>query len=163
MTPRTAASAGCPKHDPNPIISDPTGTVSAREWCRVASDVGQLSNTTVKAWVQFPTTTSTNPVATAGRSHMGVGSAALPTIVRTTTGTYTITYPASWTDDSGIVGGVGATESIAFVDSSGSVRGPTAGRVQTSESGRVITAYVFNTSNSLSDLGGGMSVRVEAR
>lgn len=162
-TPRSAASYGCPKHDPNPIISDPTGTVSAAEFCRVASDLGQLTNTTYKAWVKFPTTTSGNPTASSGQSHMGVGSGQLPTIVRTTTGTYTVTYPSSWTDDSQTVGGVGKTETISFVDSRGDVVGSTKGDVQTSESGSVVTAYVFNASNALSDLGGGVTIRVEAR
>ena len=43
------------------------------------------------------------------------------------------------------------------------MRGSAAGHVQTSENGAVITVYVFNLAGSASDLGGGVTIRVEAR
>ena len=163
--PRKVSDYGGPKANAV-TLSDPTKYVSATEYGRLTDDCAQMTATTYKAWVHFPTALSLGPVTpSAGGSHMGTGSGNLPTVARTGTGVYTVTYPASWVDDSGILGQPGASESIAFIDSGGAVRGSTPGHVQTSESGNVITVYVFDPASSFaaSDLGGGVTIRVEAR
>lgn len=167
-TARTASSYGAPKENAV-AIADPNKYVSAQEYGRLVDDVSQMTCTTTRAWCRFPTALANGAIVpTAGASHMGTSSAQLPAVARTGTGVYTVTYPASWVDSSGILkpdGSVaaGQQEDIVFTDSSGAVRGSTAGHVQTSESGRVITVYVFDLAGAASDLGGGVSIRVEGR
>jgi hypothetical protein len=43
------------------------------------------------------------------------------------------------------------------------VKGATFGHVQTVEAGAVITVYVFDGTNALSDLGGNVTIEVSAR
>lgn len=162
-TPRTVADYGAPKETAVPL-ADAQKYVSGAEYCRLVADLSQLTCTSVKAWVHFPTVTSNGAVTpSAGGSHMGVGVLDRPAVARTATGTYTVTYPSSFTDSSGTLGNVGATEAITFTDASGGVIGSTFGHVQASASGAVITVYVFSSSHVLSDLGGGVTIRVEGR
>jgi hypothetical protein len=167
-TARTVQTFGAPKENAVPL-SDPNKYVSAQEYGRLVDDVAQMTCTTTRAWVRFPTALANGAITpSAGASHMGTSSAQLPAVARTGTGVYTVTYPASWTDNSGILkpdGSVapGQPEDIVFTDSSGSVRGATAGHVQTSENGSTITVYVFDLAGVASDLGGGVQIRVEGR
>jgi len=158
-TPRAITDYGGPFTDALPV-DDPTTTQSASQGNRCFEDVAQMTRTTHKVWVKFPTSTGAPGAVTpsAGQSHFGTGFAELPTVAKTSTGTYTVTYPATWTDALGVV------EAVSFLDSFGSVRsGTVVGHVQTTESANVITVYVFNTSNALSDLTNGTTIRVEAR
>jgi len=162
-TPRTVGDYGAPKENAVPL-ADPQKYVSAAEYCRLVDDVAQMTATAPRAWVHFPTRTSNGACTpSAGGSQMGIGVLDLPAVARTGTGTYTVTYASSWTDNSGILGATGTVEAIAFTDSHGAVRGSTAGHVQTSESGSVITVYTFDMAGTASDLGGGVTIRVEAR
>jgi hypothetical protein len=167
-TPRTVADFGAPKENAVPV-ADPQKYVSAREYGRLVDDVAQMSCTSPKAWVRFPTALANGVVTpAAGGSQMGAGILNLPAVARTGVGIYTVIYPASWTDNSGILNpdgttAPGATEDIIFSDSHGAVRGSAAGLVQTSENASVVTVYVFDTDGVPSDLGGNVGVRVEAR
>jgi hypothetical protein len=70
-----------------------------------------MSRTTEKAWCVFTTTTASAPTAAdviAGQSHAGSGSGQLPTVTKTATGCYTITYATSFTD------GLDESENISF-------------------------------------------------
>uniref|UniRef100_UPI0022447B92 hypothetical protein n=1 Tax=Francisella philomiragia TaxID=28110 RepID=UPI0022447B92 len=72
-------------------------------------------------------------------------------------GLYTITYPPSWTD------GLGDPENIAFTFSRGCVVSlATAGIVQVTETANVLNVAVFDTTGTLSDLGGSITIQVEA-
>lgn len=139
-TPRTLASYGAPYVDAIPV-DDPTTTESSTYHNRLSEDSAQMTCVTMRARVTFTTITgSAGPVTpTAGQSVMGVGSAALPTIAKTATGLYTITYPASWTD------GVGQAEDIAFQDAWGQVNSrTTVGRVQVVPNGNLLEVLVLS-------------------
>lgn len=164
--PRTIADYGAPKVNAIPV-DDPTTTVSDSEYCQLASDAAQMTCTSTKAWVHFATQNANGACGvSAGGSHLGIGSLQLPAVARLGVGHYTVTYPVSWTDTSAIVGQVGKTEPIYFIDSSGGVRSATAvGAVFTTENGCVISVYVRDplAAWALSDLTNGTTIRVEGR
>lgn len=88
-------------------VANPTTEQSAAFGTRQMENNAQMTRTSVKAWVIFPTVAAAapqTPLATAGRSQMGVAGADLPTIAKTATGRYTVTYPASWVDALGAWG-----------------------------------------------------------
>lgn len=161
MLPRTIDSYGGTFVDAIPV-DDPTTTESASFHNRVTEDTAQMTRTGLKAWVQFLTATSGSSInASAGLSIFGTGSLQLPTITRTGTGLYTITYPTSWVD------GLQQTETIVFADASGSVVSTTTvGRVQVVPAGSVLSVLVISNiagTDTPSDLTGGTVIRVEAR
>jgi hypothetical protein len=127
---------------------------------RRSEDLAHLTHTSERAFVRFATSTAANgPIAPiAGGSHMGTGSANLPTIAKIGTGQYTITYPATFTDRLGVV------EPVVFRGSSGRVKSlTTSGHVQTTESGHVINVVVITLADSLSDLVNGTIIEVDGR
>lgn len=159
-TPRTIDSYGGPFVDAFPV-EDPTIEQSATFGNRLHEDVAQITCTTTKAVVRFPTTATAGPIAvtpSSGASHIGLGMAELPTIAKSATGLYNITYPTSWTD------ALGEAENIAFRFSSGRAVSLSAfGVVQSTEATNVIHVAVFDAAGALSDLGGGVTIQVEAR
>jgi hypothetical protein len=111
-TPRTIDNYGGAFEDAEPV-ENPTTEQSADYGNRLHEDVAQLTRVPIKAWCKFfPTATAapTTVVATAGRSHMGTGSGNLPTIAKSATGTYSLTYASSFED------GLGEDETVSFVD-----------------------------------------------
>src|SRR5262245_24711312 len=99
-TARTIDNYGGPYEDELPV-ENPKTEQSAAFANRSLEDLAQFTRTTTKAWVRFATTTAAAPqtiTPSAGQSHMGTGSGVLPTVAKTATGTYTVTYPSSWTD-----------------------------------------------------------------
>ncbi len=144
-------------------VEDPTIEQSAALDNLALSDEAQMTRTTVKIRVRFPTTTTAGPIAvtpTAGVSHMGTGSAQLPTIQKTATGRYTITYPNDWTY---LLGAISVTEPISFTCSSGRVSSLTvSGRAQTTVLGSVVYVAVFDAAALASDLTNGTMLEVEA-
>jgi len=156
-TPRTIDTYGGVFTDETPV-ENPTTEQSAAQYTRHAEDSAQLTRSAVKSVVRFQTTVAAAPavvVASSGRSQMGTGGGALPTISKTAPGVYAITYATPWTD------GLGESENVAFVFSHGAVSSlATKGRVQTTESANVITAWVLDTSDAASDLGGSVDVTV---
>lgn len=141
-------------------VENPTTQQSAAQYTRHAEDSAQATRTTRKAIVRFPTTAAAAPqvvVASSGTSHMGTGGAALPVGAKTATGVYTLTYTTPWTD------GLGESEVVAFSYSSGCVvHLSTFGHVQTTEAGAVITVSICDLAGVASDLGGGVTIQVEA-
>ncbi len=159
-TPRTIDSYGGKFLDTFPV-EDPTIEQSADYVNRVDEDLAQITRTGTKIIVRFPTTLTAGPVAvtpSSGASHMGLGMAELPTIAKSATGLYDITYPTTWTD------GLSLPENIAFRFSHGTTVSLSAfGKVQTTEAGNVIHVAIFDAAAALTDLGGGVTIQVEAR
>ena len=161
MLPRSLDSYGGAFVDAT-AVENPENTLSAAYYVRLAEDVAQGSRTSQKAVVRFATSTSGSlPLAitpSAGRCHNGTGSAQLPTVSKTATGRYTVTYPEDWTD------ALDEEETVTFSFSSGRVSDlSTAGHVQTTVSGRVISVAVFDMAGAASDLGGSVVIEVDAR
>ena len=158
-TPRTIDDFGGIFFDRVPV-QVPNQEQSATFGNRLHEDTAQMSCTTDKAVVTFLTRT-TNGACTivGGRSHAGGGGGGLPTsITHTGTGLYDITYPSSFTDALNVV------ENVTFSFSAGRVKHlSTAGHVQTTEATNVIHVAVFDMAGSLTDLGGGVGVEVDAR
>lgn len=140
-------------------VANPTVEQSAAFGTRQMENNAQMTRTSVKAWATFPTIAAAapqTPVATAGRSQMGVAGGNLPTIAKTATGRYTVTYPASWVD------ALGVTENIGFLCAGGTVQHLTTfGTVQCTVSASVINVAIFDAAGAATDLGGGVSVMVQ--
>lgn len=151
-TPRDQNSYGGVFVDRAPVAV-PTQEQSSFFANRANCDLAQLTRTTERAFVLFTTLTDAGPVAatvTAGRSHMGSGSGALPFVEKTATGLYTVTYPTSFVDE------LGATENISFLSGKPHLQAPTApGFVFVDTiAGSVVNLKVYNTSFALADLAG---------
>lgn len=152
-TPRTIQDYGAPDGgylDALPV-EDPTCEQSATYGNRQIEDEAQMTRTSTKAIVRFATSIAAAPIQITpldGISHMGIGPSALPTIEKTATGRYSITYPASFTDALGII------ENINFFTARGYVESlSTVGQVQCAVVSNVINVAVFNAAGSaLSDL-----------
>lgn len=149
--PRTIGDYGGPFVDAL-VVENPTTEQSADFANRDFADLAQLTNTPIKVWVRFALSTGGAGAITPifGRSHMGVGSGELPTIAKLATGSYTITYPATWTDVLGVV------ETIGFYFSFASVHDLSiAGHLQTTGNlDNIISLKAFDMAGSASDLTG---------
>lgn len=112
----------------NPIpIGDPRGAESFTQHNRLGDDCAQMTRVAMRSWVRFPVLASGTIVNASGKSQMGTGTTDLPTITRTGTGAYTITYPVSWIDNAGTDGtGVGQLELINYNFAVGAVQSLTA-------------------------------------
>ncbi len=151
-TPRTLSSYGGPYDDALPV-EDATTEQSAAFGNRMMDDLAQLTRATCKGWVIFPLSVAAPGTIAAGsviaRSQWGTGSSEKPVVAKTATGSYTITYSASYLD------GTGASEAVALVAAKGSVLSTaTFGSVQCTASGAVVTVKVQSTADVDSDLGG---------
>lgn len=153
-------------------VSNPTTDQGASSMNRIAEDAAQMTRTSTKIMVKFLTSATVAPVSIAvsdSCSQWGEGASYAPTILKTATGTYTITYATEYAD--ALVGATGneaveETEQVAFRFIWGDAfltSGPTMGSVRCSSVDNVITAYVFNVAGALSDLTGGAVVQVFAR
>lgn len=150
--PRDLSTYGGPYSDLLPV-EDPTVEQSAAFGNRLMTDVAQMSRTSEKGWVIFPLSTGGAGVISASsvtaQSHWGTGSSEKPVVEKTATGTYTLTYAASYVDE------VGTTENVV-------IRGPRAAVLSTTTfgfgqctvAGSVITLKVQSTGFVDSDLGG---------
>lgn len=145
-------------------VSNPESQMAANKFNRMAEDTAQMTRVSKKVSVKFQTTTTAATVAvtpTSGRSQWGTGSGQLPTISKTATGTYVITYATSY--DDALVGtvadSVSETETLALEYADGVVMDNNDAIVRCTASGNVITAYV-RVGGALSDLGGGVTVWV---
>lgn len=159
-TPRSIDNYGGVFSDLFPV-EDTTVEISSTFDNRLHEDAVQMTRTTDKVVVRFPTTATAPPVAvtpSAGQSHMGTGSGSLPTVGKVGVGLYDITYPSSWVD------ALGEVENIGFTFSSGRVSNlVTCGSVQITTVGSVIHVAVFNAAGTLSDLGGAITIEVDAK
>ena len=157
MQPRTIDNYGGEFADAVPV-EDPTVEQSADYANRANEDVAQLTRTGPKGWVHFvPTATAapTTVTPSAGRSQWGTGGAQLPTVSKTATGRYTITWAASYTDT------LGEVESVSISSANASAIGTTTAFAQVrTASANVVTVMVLNSSLADADVTGD-TVRVE--
>lgn len=153
-------------------VANPTTEQSASSMNRLIEDVAQMTRTSPKIMVKFKTTATAAPVAVSvddSTSQWGEGVSFVPTISKTATGTYTITYATEYED--ALVGTEGneaveETEQVSFRFIWGDAfkaSGPTMGSVRGSSVNNVVTAYVFDATGALSDIGGDAVVQVFAR
>lgn len=102
MTPKTLADYGGPFNDED-VVQNPETEQSAALANREFLDTAQLTQCSQKAGVFFatsaaaPATYSASDVA--HKSQWGAGSATKPTVAKTATGRYTITYASTQTDE----------------------------------------------------------------
>lgn len=175
MLPKTISDYGAPYQDSRPC-KDPTTQAAAARYNRMAEDVAQGSRTVSRAVVSFVTTSTgaTVTVDAANVTHFSVwgsGSAQKPTVVKTATGTYTVTWEEEF--DDALVGvdnmdAVAETEAVVFTMPVGrpNVRGATNGDARVSEiASNVVTILVYDTATppALSDLGGTATIDFAVR
>jgi hypothetical protein len=168
--PRTQSSYASPKQQVR--TGNPTTDHCAPEWNRAAADLAALTQTPTKLRAIFPTATGNGPITpTWFAAQWGGDSASAPTIQRTGTGVYTVTTPATWASPGVWVysidptGATSISEQVIWNWAKGDIDVPVAtadGKVRNARSGYTITVYVYNTSATLSDLGGAVPIYLEA-
>ncbi len=161
---RTVETYGGPYIDQE-SVSNPETQMSANKGNRLMEDVAQMTRTSTKVRVKFNTTTTAAPAAvtvTSGETQWGTGSAYNPTIQKTATGTYELTYATSYADalENTVADAIAETETLALEYAHGYVMGNSDAIVRCTASANVITAYA-RTGGALSDLGGGVAIVVE--
>lgn len=160
MTPKTIADYGGPYVDRG-VKRDPSYQMGANQGNRFLVDTAQATRTVPRATVLFQLATSGSTIDPANVTHTSVwgsGSTEKPTVARTGTGVYTVTWASSFDDEMPAPNTV--TESVVFTFAEGqpNVRGATDGRARVvSIISNVVTVQVYNTANALSDLGGSAS------
>lgn len=159
-TAKTIADYGGEKIDTKPV-ANATGELAADHYNRLAEDTAAMTRTSDRFTVSFATIAAAAPqagVVSYNWTHFGQGASYYPTIAKTTTGTYTLTYAASYVD------GLGVTTTTSHGPAHGQVAGSTFGKVQcTTTSATVIAAYVLDAAGALTDIGGGAVVTVWIR
>jgi hypothetical protein len=132
-------------------VEDPTTDLDAATYNITRLDVASMTQTSNRAWVNFTANTTTGTMTlVAHAAHWGSSIAVAPTLARVTTGTFTVTWPATVTDDLGNV----HTLNMRFAK--GNARGGgTYYDVQAQPSGlNSVTVYVYNSANALTDAAG---------
>lgn len=151
MLDRSAANYGAP-FTQTQTTQNPEEEQDAAQYNRHACDSAMLSIPALN-WIgtfkpvadAAPFTVLASNVTAAGLSGMGPGSK--PVVTKTGTGLYAMTFPASFVDD------LGVTQTVMFRYAVPTVMGAFNGYARVGAvSGNVVTVYVYNTSNALSDL-----------
>lgn len=160
-TPRAGTDYGMPTggYIDAATVEDSTSELAAAYGNRLIVDHAQMTATTTKWVVQFPTSTGGAAAIAAAsvsiRSHFGSGTSSKPAVAKTATGTYTLTFASSYNDE------LSVAETITFFDAKGHVLSASViGDVQCGISGTVITALVKDASNVASDLTNGTTISV---
>ena len=138
---------------------DPSTDLDAAYWNLLAMHVGQMSHSTAKVILQFPTISSVaNTTPSATRTHWGSGASYYPTTVaRTATGAYTITYPSTFTNQ------LGDAETVSFWHAEAVVSSSTVyGHCQCTATGAVVTLKVFDAAGAAVDITNGTTITVKA-
>ncbi len=147
-TPRDLSDYGAPYDDELPV-ENPAVEQSAAFYNRHAEDTVQLSRTSEKVVLDFLSITSVATVGAANvncRMHLGTGPSTKPTIARTATGAYTITFSSSYND------GLSESETVSFFKAVGFVESLTVcGHVQATVSGSVISVQCFDMAGVAAD------------
>ncbi len=158
-TPRDIDSYGGAFVDESPV-RNPTTQQSAAYANRLHEDVAQMTNTTVKFWVTFTPTLNAAPYTLSAsgvlvRTHFGTGPTAKPTIDKTATGRYTMTFASTYTD------GLDESEATSNFAAFGHVQSASAfGHVQCTVSGAVVSIAIVDLAAADTDLGGTESVLI---
>lgn len=172
MLPATLSDYGAPFQNVRPV-RDPTTQLDAVKYDRMAEDVAQGTRTIQRAAVSFLTTATAAPTTVAAGNVTcftvwGSGSAQKPVVTKTATGSYTLTWTATF--DDGLVGvenmeTVAVTESVVFTMPVGAPNVRSAGaraNILTIAS-NVVTVEVYDNTGTLSDLSGGVAVDLALR
>lgn len=131
---------------------DPETQLDAKQYNLAALTVAQASRTAYRAIVEFITSATATVLPGADAvSVWGNATAQQPTIQRTASGVYLVTYPTSFVNE------LEETEEVLFRFGHASIANPGFALVN-SLLGNVITVQVFDTTWTLSDLGGGVPV-----
>lgn len=110
----TIATYGGVKVDSAPI-EDPTTNLSADEWTACAADVAMMTRTALRAWIKFTGatyTSGTQSITIVGRSAMW-GASEDVAVTQTSAGSYSITYPTTIVDETGVSKTLGLIDVIA--------------------------------------------------
>ena len=138
-------------------VVDPTTDQSAAGASAQMVDTAQMTRTAVRCWVRFvagasPTLAATNP----HEAMWGNSNAVTPVVGKTATGTWTVTWPATVTDQ------LGGSHTLNLRKATAKVEGSTLKFVQCSvTSPNVVTVYGFDTTFAAYDLTG-ITLLVEA-
>lgn len=148
----SAAAWGADTWDDFEPIVDPTTELSAGVAKTMAADVAEMTHTIPKAWVHFalPTYTSGSVTCTVidHDSLWGSLDAVKPTVVETSAGAFTLTWPSSVTDELGAL----HTLNIRCVNQP-ALQGSTNGFVKiVGVAANYIMLQAYNTSWSADDL-----------
>jgi hypothetical protein len=145
---------GGPYADYSPVIDSSTDASSAG-FNPMLSDVAMLGLPAVRAWVRFTPAGTGTPTLASHMAMWGTGAGVAPTIARTSTGIYTVTWPSLVADQvpAGAAGYFG-NHTLNLLASTGQTEGSTYFAVQGSASANVGTYAIFNTSNVLADPNG---------
>lgn len=115
-------------------------------------DVAEMTRTALRGWVRITLAASTGALVLSDWEAVWKGgsfSPTVPTLVRTTTGVFTITFPVSIVDENG------KTVTINLRRSSAQIEGNTFGFSQsTVTAANIITLYTANSGGSPNDLVG---------
>jgi len=134
---------------------DPTTDLDANLFNKLAATAAMASRMVDRCEVAFVYSGSAATVSSFEAVWKG-NSTTTPTITRTATGTFTITWPSSVQDE------LLASHALNLSSAFGWAQGATNYHLQASCAGNVITLYVFNTSGTLTDPTG-ITLRVRAR
>lgn len=160
MTPKTIADYGGAKVDAQPV-KNPTTQLAADDYNREAEDVAQLTRTANRVEVSFNTINAAAPqtgTVIFNYTVWGSGASYYPTIAKTNTGIYTLTYASSYTD------GLSVAETVSLVFPAGQAAGSTLYPVQVEvTSASVLTVRVFTSGGVATDGGGGVLIKVWSR
>lgn len=148
----TLSAIGGTKTDYSPV-EDSTTDVAATEWNTIANNVAGLSYTCPRAWRRFTTANTSAPTDPGSNSHgavWGNDPSVKPTVARTATGTYTVTWTATQNDL------LGTSHTLALFTGWGNAEsGSTQLVVQVVlTSANVATVYVRTNTGSLTDTTG---------
>ncbi len=172
MLPATLSDYGAPFQDVRPT-RDPTTQLAAAKYNRMVEDAAQATRTVQRAVVSFLTTATAAPTTVSAGSVTcftvwGSGSAQKPVVTKTATGAYTLTWTATF--DDGLVGVAGmetvaVTENVVFTMPVGAPNTRSASgyaKVLTIAS-NVVTVGVYDNTDALSDLSGGVAIDLALR
>jgi hypothetical protein len=141
--------------DYSPVL-DPTVDMPAAAGNQALSDVAMLTRTAVRAWARFTPAGTGTPVLVSNWALWGTGSGAQPAVARSGVGIYTLTWPATVTDDLTVSSAAGylGPQTLALLAAEGQTEGATFFSVQASASANVATLWIFGTGNTLADPNG---------
>ena len=107
---KTLANYGGPFLDAF-VAENPETDLSASEGNRAFEDTAQMTHTAVRAEVSFTTTVVAAPTTVVPTTNTvwGSGAGQLPTVAKTATGRYTVTYATTFAD------ALGVNETVSFV------------------------------------------------
>ena len=137
---------GGPKEDAVPVV-DPTTDRSSDEVNPAFQAIAQMTQTTPQAIVQWTASASSSVVPSFHRALWGSSLAVIPTVTNVSAGVWTVTFPASFTDELGNSVPVNLKAAIA---SYGATAGFISAQLASANSFTVRTVSLAGTANTMS-------------